>query len=132
MFYPIFLIFQKNHHVEKPFMKLGNFVNIIKNILKVNPWGGISILFQTTCKKNIGCNLLIFFINVNRMFVIHYENIFKICHFFITIWKISLYFKCFLNHTSSDYLGLIIHVHAIKIIMIPLHYNDILLLGFFY
>jgi hypothetical protein len=59
-------------------MKLGNFMNIIRNILKVNPWGGHFNFISNNMQKNIGCNLLIFFINVNRMLVIHYENIFEI------------------------------------------------------
>lgn len=54
MFYQIFLIFQKNHHVEKPFMKLGNFMNIIGSILKVNPWEGHFHFISNNMQKHIG------------------------------------------------------------------------------
>jgi hypothetical protein len=41
-------------------MKLGNFVNIIGSILKVNPWGGHFRFISNDMQKNIECNLLIF------------------------------------------------------------------------
>ncbi len=73
-------------------------------------WGSQFHFIPNNMKKNIVCNLLkknlIIYLNVNRIPIIHYDNIFKIylkmCYFHNTL-KIHFNLKCFLKY-MSDFL----------------------------